>query len=112
MFQDRIASRDARPRNRPQLEALEDRLTPSTLVGLNDRNQLVTFDSSAPGTILRTVSIRGLRVGEQVVGIDTRPADGKLYGVSNLNRLFTLNLNTGRLTQVGSTLSPGLGVGQ
>lgn len=42
------------------------------LVGLTLDNKLVYFDSDAPGTIIRTVQITGLRQGEVLHGIDFR----------------------------------------
>ena len=38
-------------RTRPRLEALEDRVTPATLVGLTSTDHLITFDSATPGLI-------------------------------------------------------------
>src|SRR5262245_25038035 len=36
--------------NRLRVEALEDRCTPATLVGLTTTNTLISFDSATPGT--------------------------------------------------------------
>jgi hypothetical protein len=63
--------------------------------------ELIRFHSAAPGTILGSATISGLQAGEQLVGIDLRPADGELYGVGSTSRLYLLNAITGAATQVG-----------
>jgi hypothetical protein len=72
------------------------------IVGLTDTNQLVTFDSAAPGTILSTVAITGLQGGEILRGIDIRPATGQLYGLGSTSRIYRINPFTGAATAVGS----------
>ena len=64
-------------------------------------NELIRFHSATPGTILGSVTITGLQPGEQLVGIDMRPADGQLYGVGSTSRLYLLNAITGAATQIG-----------
>ena len=54
--------------------------------------------SAAPGTILGSVPITGLNGGEQVLGIDVRPATGELYALGSTNRLYTVNPMTGVAT--------------
>lgn len=71
-------------------------------------NRLISFDSATPGAT-STRNITGLRAGEQLVGIDFRPADGRLYGVSTFNTLYTIDLTTGAVTQA-SILSVTLNV--
>jgi len=50
------------------------------LVALTATNQLITFDSTTPGTLGSTVTISGLAPGDALVGIDVRPANNALYG--------------------------------
>ena len=64
-------------------------------------NELIRFHSASPGTILGAATISGLQLGEQLVGIDMRPADGQLYGVGSTSRLYLLNPITGAATQIG-----------
>src|SRR5262245_60496144 len=96
------ARRAAGRRCRPGVEPLEDRLTPSTLIALSTNNQLLAFDSSAPGTIQGVLPITGLQAGESVLGIDFRPATGQLYGLGSSNRLYVVNPNSGAATPVGT----------
>lgn len=65
-------------------------------------NNLVTFNSATPATILSTTSLTGLGSGETILGIDFRPATGELFALGSLSRLYTINLTTGALTQVGT----------
>lgn len=70
--------------------------------GLTDANSLVRFDSASPGTINNTVAVTGLNAGATLLGIDFRPANGQLYGVSSDSRLYTVNLSSGVATAIGS----------
>lgn len=67
------------------------------------------LDTATPGTASALRSITGLQVGEGVVGIDYRPANGVLYGLTNNNRLYTIDAGTGvatlASTLTGATLS-------
>lgn len=68
------------------------------ILGLTGTNAIVLFDSANPGMTgdLRTVT--GLGVGETLIGIDERPADGRLYALSNnggAGRLYSISLAGG-----------------
>jgi hypothetical protein len=71
---------------------------------LTASNKLLSFDRATPGTIRTTATVTGLQAGENLVGIDYRPADGLLYGVGSSGRIYTLNGTTGAAT-VKSTLA-------
>lgn len=73
-----------------------------TIIGLRSDNVLVSFDSSNPGAIASTVAISGLQAGENLIGIDLRPATGQVFGVGSSNRVYALNTMTGAATSVGS----------
>lgn len=64
-------------------------------------NRLVTFMSNAPGTIITDIPITGLNSGENLMGIDFRPADGMLYSVTNQARVIRIDTTTGAVTSVG-----------
>src|SRR5690242_10504631 len=46
-------------------------------------NKLITFNQTAPGIVLSSNSISGLQGGDSIVGIDFRPANRKLYILTN-----------------------------
>ena len=77
----------------------------ATLVGLNSQSQLSRIDTAniAGAT---NVDITGLMAGDRLVGIDTRPKDGKIYGVSTLNQLYTVNEITGAATWIAALSAP------
>lgn len=85
-----------------------------TLVGLTSADELVRINPAAVGGEART-AITGLAAGERLVGIDTRPRNGLLYGVSTQNRLYTLDETTGAASLVATLntaiVIPGLGYG-
>lgn len=76
------------------------------LVALTSANTLVTFDSAAPGTITNTAAITGLVSGETLIGIDRRPANGQLYGITNQGRIYILNPLTGVAVFQSQTTTP------
>ena len=65
---------------------------------LTASNKLQSFNLDTPGTNRSTVQIVGMQAGENIVGIDYRPADGLLYGVGSTGRIYTLNPSTGAAT--------------
>lgn len=66
--------------------------------------QLISFAPSAPQTILSARTITGLSAGESILGIDYRPANGRLYALSNGGKLYTLDEVTGAAS-AASTLA-------
>jgi len=73
------------------------------LVGLTATNTLVRFQSATPN-VNSNVAVVGLAGGETLVGIDFRPANGLLYGVTNLSQVYLINPVTGGANLV-STLT-------
>ncbi|SFQ49271.1 DUF4394 domain-containing protein [Hymenobacter arizonensis] len=76
--------------------------------------RLATFRPTVPGAFSATVTITGLGSGQDLVGLDVRPATGQLYALgyvpsSQQGQLYTLNPATGALTAVGSAQTLALG---
>lgn len=67
------------------------------LYAVDETNNLITFNSNAPGTTLSSVAIQGLS-GSSLLGIDYRVADYKIYGHTDDNRIVTINPTTGVAT--------------
>jgi Ca2+-binding RTX toxin-like protein len=81
----------------------------SQLLGLADQNRLVAFDPSHPK---QTTKIQVTGVDGNLIGIDFRPANGLLYGITDTNKIYTIDIKTGIATLV-SPLSPiGFNAGQ
>lgn len=74
-----------------------------TIYGVTTTNQLIRFDSATPTTAAIVGAITGLQTGENILGIDFRPANGQLYSVGSSSRLYTINLANGAATQIGTT---------
>ena len=64
--------------------------------------QLSLIDSASPTTTSSRVSITGVGDGEELLGIDFRPATGELYALSSADLLYTIDASTGAATAVGS----------
>ena len=66
-------------------------------------DNILSFYSDAPGTILSSHAITGLQSSEEIQGIDE--FNGVLYGLGSSSRLYTINPNTGTATVVGGQFS-------
>ena len=73
----------------------------AVLAVLTDENDLFLVDSARPEDILSGGAITGLN-GQDLIGIDVRPANNVLYGVGNFGGLFTIDPNTRVATQVAA----------
>ncbi len=108
----RSAGRPKAARRRRQLlgERLESRELLTTVFAVTDTNALLRFDAAAPTTPVTIGTISGLQMGEQVQGLDFRPATGQLYALGIVDgmttdegRIYTIDIFTGAATQVGTT---------
>ena len=72
--------------------------TVSAVYGLSDTGRIVSFMPTAPTVLATDVAITGLNAGERMLGVDFRPLDGLMYGMSSAARLFTINPATGAAT--------------
>jgi len=78
----------------------------------DEQNRLVTFSGATTRAISR-VAITGLASGEQILGLDVRPANRQVYAFTTASRIYTLNPATGALTAVGTmSFTPGISGGQ
>ena len=79
-----------------------------TVYALTDNNALFAFDSANPSLALAPpVPITGINPGQDLVGIDFRPANGQLYALgynpgSELAQVYNVNRTTAAATAVGS----------
>jgi hypothetical protein len=76
---------------------------PPTLVALADDGTLVVFRADRPGTAR---PVRPVGLGGRLVGIDTRPADGHLYGLTAASDLYRVDPASGRCTAVSTLTVP------
>lgn len=72
-----------------------------TVVGLNGTltaPSLFTFSLRSPNTITTPVAVTGLAMGDELLGIDVRPATGELYGFvrnGTDGKLYTIDPDSG-----------------
>ena len=69
----------------------------ASIVGLMADNRLIVFDSDKPG-LAKTVSVAGAQ--GKILGIDVRPADRKLYAVTDADMIYTIDPATGAASPV------------
>lgn len=86
-----------------------------SFIGLTTDNRLTTFDSASPSALSPFLSISGVAADERIIGIDTRPSDNNVYGVSTQNRLYRIDPASGNAvlhsTLTGATINPNLSYG-
>ncbi len=81
----------------------------STVYGLTDVPELITFDAADPATVATRVPITGVAAGSSLLAIDAGPADGQfgpLFGLSDASVLYTIDPASGAATAVGTGTSP------
>lgn len=78
-----------------------------SLVALNSNNQIGVFDSGA-GVVNTTLfnTITGINVGEMFVGIDLRPSNNLIYGLTTSNNIYTIDAYTGVSSYVATLSQP------
>jgi hypothetical protein len=85
---------------------------PTQLAGdvfaLTESNKLVSFNPAAPQKACTSATLTGQQAAENIVGIDVRPADAKLYALGSAGHLYTVDTATATLT-LKSTLVAALG---
>jgi Ca2+-binding RTX toxin-like protein len=75
----------------------------SRLFALTDNNLLVAFDSDRPNQAA-TIQLTG--INGTLVGVDFRPANGQLFGVTNTNQVYIIDPKTGATTLVSNNPIP------
>ena len=70
--------------------------------GVDAANRLVTFSGQTPTSITRT-PFTGLPAGEQVVGLDVRPANKQVVALGSTSRLYRIDVATGAAAPIGTT---------
>jgi Domain of unknown function (DUF4394) len=75
------------------------------LVGLTSSNELARIDTNNIAAATR-VAITGLAAGDRFVGIDLRPGDNKIYGITLSSNIYTVNEVTGAASFVVALSTP------
>ena len=86
-----------------ETKSLSPSTTTGNFYGLSPSNQILKFSLRPAYSDMGTVLIRGLRTGERIIAIDTRPVNRALYGVSNMSRIYLIDPATGMTKPVSAT---------
>jgi hypothetical protein len=76
------------------------------LIGLTSHNVLVSFDSNR-STNARQIKVKG--IDGKLIGIDFRPSNRMLYGITNTSKIYTIDPETGMATMVSTMQTPFMG---
>ena len=80
----------------------------SSLYALTEDERLLRFSVVAPAAILAEAEISGLEDGDELVGIDVRPATGDLLAVGTSSTLYTIDPESGEATAIGEPFEPAI----
>lgn len=79
-----------------------------TIYAVTTKNALVAFSASSPLKVVTIGPITGLQPGENILGIDFRPANGVLYGLGSTSRLYAINTTNGAAAAIGAPFATAL----
>lgn len=82
--------------------ALAGTATAELAYGVTLNQTLISFNTGSPNALQSGVAISGLMSNEQLLGIDFRPANGRLYGLGSFSNLYEIDINSGMAMRVGS----------
>jgi hypothetical protein len=77
-------------------------------VVLDDQNRLHYAFAGAPAIVHAVRPVLNLAPGDQLVGVDVRPATGELYALGAQSRLYVVDQVTGVATQIGPVFTTAL----
>ncbi len=75
--------------------------TDAVAYAVDESNNLQIFNPTKPQTVI-SKPITTLAMGENIVGLDFRPATGQLVALSSMSRLYNINASSGVATMIGS----------
>ncbi|WP_211223726.1 DUF4394 domain-containing protein [Massilia niastensis] len=103
-----MADDDSKDRWRPGCDTDDKRWQSGALrvIGLTDDMRLVCFSEHRPGNARSIGAISGLMRGDELVGIDFRVQDNRLYGVSRTGGVYVINLRNAVATKVNNLSVP------
>lgn len=88
--------------------AHNSRTPQATVYGLTTTNKIVTFSLNRPDRVQRSVRVKGLANDERLIGIDRRPKNDTIYGVTTTRsgaELVTVDPKTGQTTFIATLVS-------
>lgn len=77
-------------------------------LALTSDNELFEFNVNSPGAIGDRLSIYGLESGENLKGVDYRPATNDVWAISDQSRIYEIDLGSGEAVSIGGLLDPAL----
>ncbi|MBX3221061.1 MAG: DUF4394 domain-containing protein [Labilithrix sp.] len=76
-----------------------------TIWAVDSARHLLRVLAEDPADVIDVAAI-DLPAGEQVLGVDFRPANGGLYAITSASRIYTIDLVTAKATAVGGETTP------
>ena len=73
------------------------------LYGVTLSNTLIAFNAATPSTIQFSTTLSGMLPGENILGIDFRPATRQLVALGSQSTLYAVSIPTGTLTAINTS---------
>ncbi|MGQ0623414.1 MAG: DUF4394 domain-containing protein [Sporichthyaceae bacterium] len=87
----------------PKKECGKDNAAGLEAIALTEGNKLLCLKVSKPGAARTIGTVSGLTMGDnELIGIDYRPEDGKLYGVGDQGGIYTVSAKTAAADRVAT----------
>ena len=67
-------------------------------LALTVSGKLISFGRGIPGGLVGSIAVTGVASGETLLGIDVRPADGRVYALGSRGTIYTIEPSTGVAT--------------
>ncbi len=83
--------------------------TRAVAYALSTSNALLIFNPQSPASGVVSKQLSGMQMGEAIIGIDFRPANGQLYALGSTSRIYTINASSGAAAAVGMLMTAPMG---
>jgi hypothetical protein len=81
------------------------------LIAINSANQISIFNANSADDAVFT-TITGAASGESFIGIDLRPSNSLVYGITQSNKIYTIDAYSGNSTFVANLANPVIAAGK
>jgi len=77
------------------------------LVSTTNTNKLLMFSSDRPGRV-KSIRLKGLQPNERLLGLDMRPANGKVYALGSTSQIYIIDFDRKMALPIGGPFTPAL----
>lgn len=75
------------------------------LVSTTNTNKLLMFSSDRPSRV-KSIRLKGLQPNERLLGLDMRPANGKVYALGSTSQIYIIDFDRKMALPIGGPFTP------